>query len=211
MHTDMSPSPATRPRRRLSGLVLDASGLVLRAERLVILWLMGLLLALVLVNVATRYAGAPIYWIDEAAVFTVVWLAFVGGSAMCRLRMDFAVTLLSERVGAAGARRLKIAAGLGVLLFALALVWMCWTWMDPLGIARSGFDAKAYAAQSFNFLYTERTQTLNWPTWVLMLVLPLFALTLSLHASANLIEDLGWHERRRHVGFPSSDAEAVVN
>lgn len=211
MHTEMSDSPAPRPRRRLSGLVLDASGWVLRAERQAILWLMWLLLALILVNVATRYAGAPIYWIDEAAVYTVVWLAFIGGSAMCRLRMDFAVTLLSERLGPAGARRLKLAAGTGVLVFALALVGMCWIWMDPVGIVRHGFDAREYAARSFNFLYTERTQTLNWPTWVLMLVLPLFASTLTLHATANLIEDLGWHERRRHVGFPSADAEAVVN
>jgi len=202
---------ASKARHRLSALVLDASGAVLRAERLLILVLMGVLIGLVLLNVVTRYAGAPIYWVDEAAVYTVVWLTFVGGSAMCRLRMDFAVTLLSERLGPAMARRFKLAAGASVLLFGLALLAMCWIWMDPLGIAAHGFDAREYAGQSFNFLYTERTQTLNWPTWVLMLVLPMFSLTLCLHATANLIEDIGWHERRRHAGFPTSDAEAVVN
>lgn len=196
---------------RFTGWILDGSGAVLRLERLLIMALMWLLLALILVNVTTRYAGSPIYWIDEAAVYSVVWLTFIGGSAMCRLRMDFAVTLLTDRFSPEGARRLKRAAGFGVLAFGLAMVAMCWLWMDPIGLARKGFDAKEYAAQSFNFLYTERTQTLNWPTWVLMLVLPLFSVTFSLHAAANLIEDLGWQERRRHVGFPSSDAEAVVN
>ena len=31
---------------------------------------------------------------------------------------------------------------------------MCWVWMDPIGIARYGFDAKEFAAESFKFLYT---------------------------------------------------------
>ncbi|MFT3721172.1 TRAP transporter small permease [Pseudorhodoferax sp.] len=203
----------TAPSRRhaLSRLVLDASGVVLQAERLLILALMALLMLLILVNVATRYTGMPIYWIDEAAVYSVVWLTFVGGSAMTRLRMDFAVTLLTDKLGVRAARLFRLAAGGGVLLFGLAMLAMCWIWMDPLGIARAGFDAREYAAQSFNFLYTERTQTLNWPTWLLQTVLPLFALTLSLHAAANLVEDLGWHPRRPHAGFPKADAEAVVN
>lgn len=198
-------------RHGMSSLVLDASGAVLRTERLLILGLMGLLLVLILVNVATRYSGMPIYWIDEAAVYSVVWLTFVGGSAMTRLRMDFAVTLLTEKLGPRLARVFKLAAGGGVLLFGLAMLVMCWIWMDPVGIARAGFDAREFAATSFNFLYTERTQTLSWPTWLLQTILPLFAFTLSLHATANLIEDLGWQPKRRHAGFPSSDAEAVVN
>ncbi|KQP19151.1 TRAP transporter small permease [Pseudorhodoferax sp. Leaf265] len=203
----------TAPPRRspLSSLVLDASGFVLRVERQLILWLMALLMVLILVNVVTRYTGMPIYWIDEAAVYSVVWLTFVGGSAMTRLRMDFAVTLLTEKLGARLAQAFKLLAGAGVLVFGLAMLVMCWIWMDPVGIARAGFDAKEFAGTSFNFLYTERTQTLNWPTWLLQTILPLVALTLSLHAAANLVEDLGWQPKRRHAGFPSSDAEAVVN
>ena len=30
-------------------------------------------------------------------------------------------------------------------------------------MARAGFDATELAAKTFNFIYTERTQTLNWP------------------------------------------------
>ncbi len=203
--------PAPPRRNTWSSLVLDASGAVLRLERWLILALMALLMVLILVNVATRYTGMPIYWIDEAAVYSVVWLTFVGGSAMTRLRMDFAVTLLIDKLGAGAARIFKLTAGAGVLVFGIAMLWMCWVWMDPVGIARAGFDAKEFAATSFNFLYTERTQTLNWPTWLLQTILPLFAFTLSLHAAANLVEDLGWQPKRRHAGFPVSDAEAVVN
>jgi TRAP-type C4-dicarboxylate transport system permease small subunit len=91
----------------------------------------------------------------------------------------------------------------------LALLAMCWVWMDPVGIARHGFDAKDFAAESFNFLYTERTQTLEWPVWAIQLILPLFALTLSVHALANLVEDLGLQPRRTHPEFGISNADAV--
>ena len=151
---------------------------VLRAERAALTVLMGLLVLLILLNVVTRYSGTPIYWVDEAAVFTMVWLTFVGASVMTRLRMDFAVGLVSDYLPPGGAKVLKVIATLCVLVFALALVWMCWLWMDPRGIAAAGFNAKDYAEASFNFIYTERTQTLEWPTWVLQLILPIFSLTL---------------------------------
>lgn len=188
-----------------------ASGAILRAERLALMALMGLLALMILLNVATRYSGMPIYWVDEAAVYLVLWLCFVGASAMTRLRLDFAVTLLTDTLGERMARRVKALSTACVLLFGCALIAMCWVWMDPVGIARHGFDAREFAAESFNFLYTERTQTLNWPTWVVQLVLPLFALCFTVHAAANLVEDLGLRPRAPITGFDLGSAEATVN
>ncbi|MNH28706.1 2,3-diketo-L-gulonate TRAP transporter small permease protein YiaM [compost metagenome] len=170
---------------------------------------MSLLTALILLNVATRYGGMPLYWVDEASVYTVVWLTFVGASAMTRLRLDFAVTMLTEKLGPRKAQIAKVIATSGVLIFALALLAMCWIWMDPVGIASKGFDAKEYAAESFNFLYTERTQTLEWPVWVLQLIMPIFALCMSLHALANLLEDLHLAPQRKHPAFQAAHPEAV--
>ena len=182
---------------------------VLRAERAAVTVLMSLLVVLILLNVVTRYSGVPIYWVDEAAVFTMVWLTFVGASLMTRLRMDFAVGLVSDQLPPRGAKVLKIIATLGVLVFALALFWMCWVWMDPRGIAAAGFNAKEYAESSFNFIYTEHTQTLEWPTWVLQLILPIFSLTLTVHAFANLLEELEASPRVVHPGFDVVSADAV--
>lgn len=182
---------------------------VLRAERAALTILMSLLVLLILLNVITRYSGIPIYWVDEAAVFTMVWLTFVGASVMTRLRMDFAVGLVSDQLPPGGAKALKVIATFGVLVFALALVWMCWVWMDPRGIAAAGFNAKDYAEASFNFIYTEHTQTLEWPTWVLQLILPIFSLTLTVHAFANLLEELEASPRVVHPGFDVVSADAV--
>ena len=129
---------------------------------------------------------------------------------MTRMRLDFAVTMLTERFSERGAAIFRIIATLGVLLFGIGLLVMCWLWLDPVGIAQAGFDAREYAGQSFNFIYTERTQTLNWPTWVIYLIMPLFALSMSLHALANLFEDLGLVEKQKLPGF-AANADGVVN
>ncbi|MGJ7488465.1 TRAP transporter small permease [Variovorax sp. LT2P21] len=189
--------------------VLDISDGVLRCERHFLTVLMGLLMVLVMLNVVTRYGGIPLYWVDEASVYCVVWLTFVGASAMTRLRLDFAVTLLTDKLGAKAVRIAKAAASGGVLVLGLALLAMCWIYMDPVGLAHYGFDAKEFAAESFNFLYTERTQTLNWPVWAIQLILPIFSLTLSVHALSNLIEDLGLQPKRSHAGFNIANADVV--
>lgn len=203
--------PAAPTRHLWARWVQQASGAILALERRALMVLMGLLTLLILLNVVSRYTGMPIYWVDEASVYTVVWLCFVGASAMTRLRLDFAVTLLTDWLSERNAKRVKALATFGVFAFGLALLAMCWLWMDPLGIARYGFDAKAYAADSFNFLYTERTQTLDWPTWAVQLILPLFAIGFSVHAAANLVEDLGLRPRAEIKGFDLHNAEETVN
>lgn len=203
------PSPSLAASHAPVRWAMALSTAVLRAERATLTVLMGLLVLLILLNVVTRYSGTPIYWVDEAAVFTMVWLTFVGASVMTRLRMDFAVGLVSDHLPPGGAKVLKVIATVGVLVFALALVWMCWVWMDPRGIAAAGFNVKDYAEASFNFIYTERTQTLEWPTWVLQLILPIFSLTLTVHAFANLLEELEASPRLVHPGFDVVSADAV--
>jgi TRAP-type C4-dicarboxylate transport system permease small subunit len=165
----MSTAPAIGARR----VILVASAGLLAFERLALMGLMYLLTALILVNVVTRYSHFPIYWIDESAVYSVVWLTFIGASAMTRLRLDFAVTMMTERLSARSQQIFKIIATSTVIVFGIGLIVTCMLWMDPIGLAQAGFDAKKFAGQTFNFLYTERTQTLNWPTWVLYLTLPI--------------------------------------
>jgi len=215
----MDPTPATSARpadadaaRRVSApvrAVLGASWALLRLERLLIMGFMFLLCVLILLNVTTRYSGMPIYWVDESAVYSVVWLTFIGASAMTRLRLDFAVTLLTERLSARAAGVCRVLSSGGVVAFGALLLWMCWLWLDPVGLAQSGFDAKAFAGKSFNFIYTERTQTLNWPTWVLYLIMPIFAVSMMLHGLANLLEDLGLAPRAVLTGFPFGEASGI--
>lgn len=198
-----------RTHSRCVALVLRISDLLLNVERYALGTLMGLLVLLILINVITRYAGVPLYWVDEASVYSVVWLTFIGASVMTRLRMDFSVGLLTDPLGPKAKRGARAVASGGVVLFAVSLLLMCNLWMDPVGIAKMGFDARAYAADSFNFLYTERSQTLEWPLWVVQLTIPLFALSLLLHGLANFLEDLGLAQPRDYSAFHLNSAAGV--
>ena len=190
-------------------IVIRASSALLAFERIALMGLMYLLTGLILVNVATRYSHFPIYWIDESAVYCVVWLTFVGASAMTRLRLDFAVTMLTERLSPRDQKIAKVISTGLVVVFGVALVITCVLWMDPIGLARAGFDGRKLAAETFNFLYTEHTQTLNWPTWVLYLTLPIFAVSMTVHGLANLLEDLELVPRTPPKGFALSELDGV--
>ena len=96
-----------------------------------------------------------------------------------------------------------------VVVFGIALIVTCVLWMDPIGLARAGFDGRKLAAETFNFLYTEHTQTLNWPTWVLYLTLPIFAVSMTVHGLANLLEDLELVPRTPPKGFALSELDGV--
>ncbi|OYY10529.1 MAG: C4-dicarboxylate ABC transporter permease [Rhizobiales bacterium 35-68-8] len=185
--------------------MIGLSEALLKVEKAAVAGFMMLLTGLILLNVATRYTGMPLYWVDEAAIYAVVWLTFLGASAMTRLRLDFCVTLLTERLSPGLAQAAQVTATLLLVVFGLALATMCWVWMDPVGIAAAGFDARAFAGQSFNFLYTEQTQTLRWPTWVVSLVLPLFSVSMIIHGLANLAEDLKLVPAPTRVGLASAE------
>lgn len=189
--------------------VLWLSAKLLAAERFAIAGFMFLLTGLILLNVVTRYAGVSLYWVDESAIYSVVFLTFLGASAMTRLRLDFAVTLLTDRFSTRGVRIAKAMATSIVLLFGLALLWLCMLWLDPLGMARAGFDARELAAKTFNFIYTERTQTLGWPVWALYMIMPVFALSMTIHSAANLVENLELAPRASQAAFLGAGMQGV--
>lgn len=186
-------------------LVIGLSESLLKVEKAAVAGFMMLLTALILLNVVTRYTGMPLYWVDEASIYAVVWLTFLGASAMTRLRLDFCVTLLTERLSPAWAQAAQVTSTLLLVFFGLALAAMCWVWMDPVGITVAGFDAREYAAQTFNFLYTEQTQTLRWPTWLVSLILPLFSVSMVIHGLANLAEDLKLAPAPVRTGLASAE------
>ncbi|MGQ9367061.1 TRAP transporter small permease [Azospirillum sp. ST 5-10] len=182
--------------------VSAASNAVVRVER-VLGGALGLAVALlILLNVVTRSLDMALYWVDEAAVYAMVWLGFVGASLTVRLRAAVAVTLLWDMLPPELRHPVHVAADACVLLMALALAVMTWNWFDPPGLAAAGFDLAAFSGDTFNFIYQTRTTTLGIPKFLVWLVVPWTAATLTLHAVANLAETL--------ARAPSAVADAAV-
>ena len=141
---------------------------------------------LILLNVITRTWGAALFWVDELAIYAMVWMTFLGASAAAHFGNSVAITLLRDALPHHMARVLKRAIDLVILVFAALMLWFCWRWFNPLELARSGFDTLAFQGKTFNFIYAEPTTTLGIPKVWVWAVMWLFAIGMCLHALANL-------------------------
>ena len=171
--------------------VQSVSNTILRVEKLALIGLTAALALLILLNIVTRAAGAAIFWVDELAVYTMIWMAFVGASVMLRMRLGVAVTLVTDLLPGPANRAVMRLVDAVLLLFAVTLLVLSWQWYDPVELARTGFDFDQFAQNTFKFIYTEPTNTIGiHKAWV-WLAVPLVAVTMTIHALANLIEGPG--------------------
>ena len=153
----------------------------------------GLALAvtvLILLNVVTRNIGAALFWVDELAIYAMVWMTFLGASAAIHFGHSVTITLLTDALPSPVRRVVTIGVDIVILGFALAMVWFCWIWFAPLDLMRHGFDTGAFQAATFNFIYAEPTSTLGIAKSWVWLVMWAFSLGMALHGLANLVTHL---------------------
>ena len=189
------------------------SDAIVRIERVLLVALILALVSFVLLNVVVRLFGVTLAWADELAVMAMAWSGFVGASLMLRARIDPAVRLLHEALGEAGARILRLVVSALAAAFGIVLIWLNWRWFDLPGLIAAGFDVASFEAATFNFLYSGKTPVLVWPTFWFYLVMPWFALTLTVHALAYLAEDAGLFPPRalaRELDPPEPGGAAVA-
>lgn len=141
---------------------------------------------LILLNVVTRAAGNAIYWVDEAAIYAMVWMTFLAASAALHYRSAIAVTVLQEFIPSQARGWLNRFVDVIVFIFACLLVWVCLRWFMPAQLAQAGWDVKAFQGATFNFIYAEPTNTLGFKKVWVWLVVPVFTFGAFLHAIANL-------------------------
>lgn len=156
------------------------------------MWMAALLAALlsvlILLNVVSRALGMAIYWVDELAIYAMVWMTFLATSVVIKRRQTLSVTLIVDLLPTKGRVWLGLFSDLMVLLFAGLLLVFCIRWFDPFTLYQHGFDSGAFQMQTFNFIYAESTNTLGLKKFWIWLALPFVAVTLLLHASVNLLE-----------------------
>ncbi|MDA7965308.1 TRAP transporter small permease subunit [Ruegeria sp.] len=142
---------------------------------------------LILLNVVTRNIGQALFWVDELAIYAMIWMTFLGASAALHHRSSVSITLLSDVVRPAARRVIRKTVDATVFAFSLAMLWFCWRWFLPLDLAQTGFDVVAFQGSTFNFIYAEPTLTLGVPKYLFWLVMWLFALGATLHSATHLL------------------------
>lgn len=171
-------------------VVLRTSDWIARIEAVLLKLLVAAVLLLMVLNVASRAVNWSLYWVDELAINLMVVFAFIGSSLMFAQRRNFSVTLLSDAVSEANRRRLSIAVQCVNLGFALFLAYATWVWFDPVTLVLNGFNLQKFFESTFNSVYQEVTNTIGVRRLWFFLVMPLFAVTLTIHSAACLLRDL---------------------
>jgi TRAP-type C4-dicarboxylate transport system permease small subunit len=187
-------------------VVSRVSNVVLGLEKRLLAALAGALVLLILLNVVTRAAGSALFWVDELAIYAMIWMALIGASAMVRMRTGVAVTIVTDTLPRAFRRVLYRLVDATLLVFAVALLVLCWQWYDPGALLESGFDFDVFAESTFKFIYTEPTSTLGIRKFWVWLAVPLMALAMTVHALANLLEGPRDDAPETDVGASSSGA-----
>ena len=142
---------------------------------------------LILLNVVTRYMGAALFWVDELAIYAMVWMTFLGASAAIHHRRSVSITLLTDNSPQHLKPIVLKAVDLIVFAFAIAMLTFCWRWFSPLELVRAGLDTLVFQGRTFNFIYAEPTSTLGLPKFLFWLVMWLFALGATLHSTTHLL------------------------
>jgi TRAP-type C4-dicarboxylate transport system permease small subunit len=177
------------------------SNAILRLEKPALIGLTALLLLLILLNIVTRTAGAALFWVDELAVYVLIWIAMIGASVMVRTRSGVAVTLLTDQLPPPVRRLALRLVDAITLLLAVVLLVLCWIWYDPVALLHSGFDFDQFALDTFKFIYSEPTNTIGIRKFWVWLIVPLMAVTMTIHALANLFEGPPGDDTRGDIGL----------
>ena len=167
-------------------VLISLSDRLARVEKLLLAALAAVLVGLILLNVVTRAVDVAVYWVDEMAIYAMIWLVFVGAGHALRLRRHVRVALLLPVLSEPLRRPVEVGIDLLVWIFCLFSIWLAWIWYDPLAFASTGFDKDVFSSGTFNFIYDEPTSTIGIRKFWVWLVMPWFALTASVHAGANV-------------------------
>jgi TRAP-type C4-dicarboxylate transport system permease small subunit len=97
-----------------------------------------LMTVLTLVQVVLRYIfRTPLVWTEEASVFLMIWMAFVGAGVAMRRGAHIAMLILVERLPRWLSRSLLTSSRLLMLAFLVVIAWQGWLLAMSVGGQRS--------------------------------------------------------------------------
>ncbi|SUA68522.1 TRAP transporter small permease [Oligella urethralis] len=163
------------------------SSILAKAELRIAGILVAIVTALIVINVFTRAANMAIFWIDEAAIFFMVWAVFLGTAVLMQKRQAIAVTIVKDFTSDKVKRYFEVAYDWSILIFSLFLLYFCWIWYRPDVLIETGFNLQEFSMQTMNFIYQDTTNTLGIPKYLVWLIIPYFGFSCFIHSLANIL------------------------
>jgi TRAP-type C4-dicarboxylate transport system permease small subunit len=104
---------------------------VFSLEKVLSILLGTLMLVSLFLGVVFRYVfNSPLIWSDETAIFSLVWLTFIGGSMGIKRQESAAVTLFMDKVKGKLKVILMAISLLAVILFVVLILYLSVKWLS---------------------------------------------------------------------------------
>lgn len=163
--------------------------MVARLETIVAGLLALCIVLLLLLNVVTRTFGMPLFWVDELAIYAMVWMGFLGASLAIHYRQHIAVTVCIDFLPIGLHMFMLVIVDVLILVLFVVLTVFVWQWFDLVAV----FQVESLSdvgSQTFNFIYDEPTTTLGIRKFWFWLILPVFCIFTIIHSIKNLIDSI---------------------
>jgi len=186
----MHNNPNTTP--RIQTTITHFSNRLAQAEQTAAGYMCLAVLLLILCNVASRALRLPIFWIDEVAIYAMIWMALLAASSAVNTKGHIAVSLVTDMLPEIYAKQLRRLTDFTMVALGAALTALAWVWYDPITLALLGGDTVQFSQKTFNFIYTEPTIATGLPKYIFWLIMPLFSVNMTIHSLSLII---GSHDK----------------
>lgn len=111
------------------------SDAVFKIEKVAAILLTSTMLVSLSAGVFYRYVlSSPLTWSDEVAIFSLVWLTFIGGSMGIKQQSSAAVTIFMDRFKGTLRTILMGISLLAVLIFVIYILYLSFVWLSSPNI-----------------------------------------------------------------------------
>lgn len=147
------------------------SNIIFKLEKTIVIILGLVMLFSLAIGVFFRYVlKSPLVWSDEIAIFSLIWLTFIGGSMSVKLGRTAVVTIFVDKFTG---KIKKVLLGISffiVLMFAVYLLFLSVQWLSSPNIL------------------VQRSSSMNMPMIYAYLSVPVSFLFIAVHAADLLVQ-----------------------
>lgn len=153
---------ATVPALAPAGLLRRLDRLLCRANRWVLVLLLGVMASLVAANVFSRYAlNYSFPWVEELTRYMMIWLTFLGAGPALRVGGHIAVESLPASLPRLPAQLVRGFIAVIVAATLVVMLWLGWEYAD--------------------FAWDQESPVMNWSLGKIYLALPVGSALMLLH------------------------------
>lgn len=144
------------------------------------------LFLLIVFNVITRSLGNPFYWVDELAVYMMIWMVFLALPVLVSTNKNLSVSIISDFVSVEIRAYLRLFSSVVTALVLMLMVFYSYMWYSFHLLLSVGMDVEEFSFQTFNYIYQEPTNTLPFNKYWIWLVV-IYSMVISLFCILNNI------------------------